>query len=195
MKYNNESRIIRFLLRNHVKPGFNINTIAKTLKISVGSAFKILKELEKNGMAAVERLGNACFYSLDLGNAETAKLCELLFLEEKRNLTGYARLYAEDIQKYDKAELIVMFGSVLRKKEFNDVDVLLVTDRAKEASSFCLNISKIRAKPVVPLILKKEDAIRELKEGKEVMQTIIKQGIVLRGESVFVEIIKNASVY
>lgn len=192
MKDNNESRIISFLLRNHAKPGFNINTIAKTLKISVGSAFKILKELEKNGMAAVARMGNACFYSLNLANEETAKLCELLLLEEKRHLTGYAKLYAEDIQKYDKAELIVMFGSVLRKKAFNDVDALFVADDAKEASLFCLNISKIRAKPVVPLILKKEDAIRELKQGNEVMQTIIKEGIVLRGESVFVEIVKNA---
>lgn len=192
MKENNESRIIRFLLRNHAKPGFNINTIAKKLEISVGSAFKILKELEKKGMAAVERLGNACFYSLNLANEETAKLCELLLLGEKRNLAGYAKLYAEDIQKFGKADLIVMFGSVLRKKEFNDVDILFVTDKARDVSRFCLDLSKIRAKPVVPLILKKEDAIRELKEGKEVMQTIIKEGIVLTGESVFVEIIKNA---
>ena len=192
MKENNESRIIRFLLRKHAKPGFNINTIAKTLGISVGSAFKILKDMEKKGMAAVERLGNACFYSLNLANEETAKICELLLLEEKRHLAGHARLYAEDIQKFYSAELIILFGSVLRKKEFNDVDVLFVTDKAKDASQFCLNISKIRAKPVVPLILKKEDAIRELRERKEVMQTIIKEGIVLRGESVFVEIIKNA---
>ncbi len=191
MKGNNESKIIRFLLRNHAKPGFNINTIAKKLKISVGSAFKILKDMEKTSIASLQKLGNASFYSLNLGNAETAKLCELLLLEEKRNLTGYARLYAEDIQKFEKAELIIMFGSVLRKKDFNDVDVLFLTDKAKEVSQFCLNISKIRAKPVIPLILKKEDAIRELKEGKEVMQTIIKEGIVLRGESVFVEIIKN----
>lgn len=191
MKDNNESRIMRFLLRNHAKPGFNINTIAKTLNISVGSAFKILKELEKEGIAAVEKLGNASFYSLSLMNEETAKICELLLLEEKRNLAGYARLYAEDVQKFEKAELIVLFGSVLRKKDFNDVDVLFVTDKAKEVSRFCLDISKARTKPVVPLILKKEDAIRELREGKEVMQTIIKEGVVLKGESVFIEIINN----
>lgn len=191
MKENNESRIMRFLLRNHAKPGFNINTIAKTLQISVGSAFKILKDMEQKGITSVERLGNACFYSLNLANEEAAKTCELLLLEEKRNLTGYARLYAEDIQKFYKAELIVLFGSVLRKKEFNDVDVLFVTGEAREVSQFCLEISKARTKPVIPLILKNEDAIRELREGKEVMQTIIKEGIVLRGESVFVEIIKN----
>lgn len=192
MKDNNESRIMRFLLRNHAKPGFNINTIAKTLGISVGSAFKILKGLEKKGITSVEKLGNACFYSLSLGNEETAKICELLLIEEKRHLAGHARLYAEDIKKFDRAELIVMFGSVLRKKEFNDVDALFVTGKAKDVSQFCLGISKTRTKPVVPLILKKEDAIRELKEGKGVMQTIIKEGIVLRGESVFVEIIRNA---
>lgn len=51
--------------------------------------------------------------------------------------------------------MIIMFGSVLRKKDFNDVDVLFLTDKAKEVSQFCLNISKIRAKPVIPLILKR----------------------------------------
>ncbi|MDD4877795.1 MAG: winged helix-turn-helix transcriptional regulator [Candidatus Nanoarchaeia archaeon] len=194
MKDNNESRILRFLLRNNARPGFNINSIARNIGISVGSAFKILKELEKSGMASVERLGNACFYSLNLANEEAAKRCELLLLEEKRDLTGHAKIYAEDIQKFENAELIVMFGSVLRKKDFNDVDILFVTDKAREASSFCLEISKVRAKPVVPMLLKKTDAVRELRERKEVMQTIIREGIVLRGEQVFIEIIKNGRV-
>lgn len=192
MMPKNTAKIIRFLLRGEEKTGYNINQVATSLSISAGSAFKILKDLEKNGLASLKKLGNASFYSINLENPEAMKICELLLLEEKRHLAGYAKIYAEALQEFDKAEMIVLFGSVLKKKEFNDVDALFVTGNAKEAGSFCLNISKIRAKPVVPLILKKEDIIRELKAGKEVMQTIIKEGIVLKGENVFVEIIKNA---
>lgn len=188
----NTIKIIRFLLRNAEKTGHNINQIAKSVKISVGSSFKILKGLEKDKIASSQIIGNAVYYALNLNNPETVKLCELLILEEKRHLTGYARLYAESIEKFDKAELIILFGSVLANKEFNDVDVLFVTNRVKEVNAFCLELSKIRTKPVVPLILKKEDLIKELKSRKESIISIIKEGIVLKGEQIFLDVIKNA---
>jgi hypothetical protein len=183
---------MRFLLRNVEKTGFNINQIAKSLKISVGSSFKILKGLEKDKIVTAQIIGNAVYYTLNLGNPETIKLCELLLLEEKRHLTGYAKLYAESIKEFKKAELIILFGSILAKKEFNDVDALFVTNRVKDVNGFCLEISKIRTKPVVPLILKKEDLIKELRNRKEVIVAIIKEGIVLKGESIFIDVIRNA---
>ena len=188
----NTSKVVRFLLRNTEKIGFNINQIAKSTKISVGSSFKILKELEKDKIVLSQNIGNAFYYNLNLNNSETVKLCELLLLEEKRHLTGYAKLYSESIQKFEKAELIILFGSVLFKKEFNDVDILFVTNKYKEVNDFCLELSKIRAKPMVPLILKKEDLVKELRNKKEAMLSLIKNGVVLKGESVFIKIIKNA---
>jgi predicted nucleotidyltransferase len=192
MMPKNTTKIVRFLLRNTEKTGFNINQIAKAVKISVGSSFKILKDLEKNKIVSSKNIGNAYYFNLNLDNAEAVKTCELLLLEEKRQLTGYSKLYGESLQNFDKAELIILFGSVLNNKEFNDVDVLFVTNKVKEVSNFCLELSKIRTKPVVPLILKKEDLIKELENGKEAILSIIKEGVVLKGESVFVEVIKNA---
>lgn len=188
----NTAKLLRFLLRNTEKIGYNSNQIAKFLKISVGSSFKILKDFEKDTIVTAQAIGNAVYYNLNLDNSETSKLCELLLLEEKRHLIGYAKLYAESIKEFDKADLIVLFGSVLTKKEFNDVDVLFVTNKVKEVHAFCLEISKIRTRPVVPLILNKEDLIKELKNRKEAIVSLIKEGIILKGESVFVEIIKNA---
>lgn len=192
MVTKNTAKLIRYLLRNTEKIGYNINQIAKAVKISVGSSFKILKELEKNKIVMAQTIGNAIYYTLDLNNPEAFKLSELLLLEEKRQLTGYAKLYSDSLWKFDKAELIVLFGSILAKKEFNDVDVLFVTNKVKEVNAFCLDLSKIRTKPVVPLILKKEDFIKELKNRTEAIISIIKEGIVLKGESVFVNIIQNA---
>lgn len=188
----NTAKIITFLMRNQRETGYNINQIAKDVKVSVGSAFKILKGLEKNKIVCVQNIGNASYYTLNLDNKETINICELLLLEEKRNLSGYAKLYSDSLQNFDKAELIILFGSILTNKDFNDVDVLFVTNNAKEVNEFCLELSKIRTKPVVPLILKKEDMIKELKNRKEVILSIIKAGVVLKGESSFIEVIKNA---
>jgi len=192
MVSKNTARIVRFLLRSIEKIGYNINQIAKAVKISVGSSFNILKSLEKNKIVIANPIGNALYYALNLENLETIKLCELFLLEEKRNLKGYAKLYAESLQNFEKAEMIVLFGSILSNKEFNDVDVLFITDKVKDVNTFCLELSKMRTKPVVPLILKKNDFIRELKDKKDVIVSIIKNGVVLKGESVFLGIIKNA---
>ena len=185
----NTKKIIHYLLRNLEL--VNINQISKKLSISVGSAFKILKELKKNSIVVSLSLGNAKFYQINLNNEETIKWCEILLSEERRNLKGYSKVYAEEIQKFKHSELIILFGSVLTNKDFNDVDVLFITNKPKEVTKFCLNLSKIRTKPVVPLILKKEDLIKEIKNSKEVVLNILKTGIILRGDSVFLEVLKN----
>lgn len=185
----NTKKIILYLLRNLEL--ININQISKELKISVGSAFKILKKLEDKEIVLFQKLGNAIFYKLNLENEEAFKICELLLLEEKRNLKGYSKIYADEIKKFENAELMIIFGSILKNKEFNDVDVLFITNKPKEISKFCLELSKTKSKPVTPLILTKEDLIEEIKKKKDSILEIIKTGIILKGESVFLEIMKN----
>src|SRR3989344_6227774 len=107
----NTKKIILYLLKNLEL--VNINQISKLLDISVGSSFKILKELEKNNIAIASTLGNAKFYQINLKNEETIKWCEILLSEERRTLKGYSKIYAEEIQKFEHAELIILFGSVL----------------------------------------------------------------------------------
>lgn len=188
----NIKKILLYLLRNFELS--NINQISRKLNISVGSAFKILRELEKNGIVLVKRLGNAKYYNLNLENNETIKICELLLLEEKRKLKNYAKIYADEIKDFKNAELIILFGSILKNKGFNDVDVLFITNGVKEISRFCLDISKVKSKPVVPLILKKSDLIKEIKNKKNSILDIIKTGVIIKGESIFLEVIKNVKM-
>lgn len=185
----NKKKIINHLLRN---PGLaNMNQISKKLNISVGSVFKILKEFEKKEIVNVRQLGNANYYSLNLKNPEAEKICELIFIEERRNLKEYAKLYAEEIKGFKEAKLIILFGSILEKKEFNDVDVLFVTEKINDVNEFCLEISKTKTRPVSPLILKKKDLIKEIENKKKSVLEIIKKGIVLKGDKTFLEIMKN----
>ena len=189
----NTAKIILFLLKNINEYGYNINQISRLNSISVGSAFKILKELEKNKIVLKKDISNASHYKLNLKNHETIKLCELLLLGEKRNLKGYAKLYADEIVKFEQVELIILFGSVLEKKDFNDVDVLFITNQIKKVSDFCLDISRVRTKPVVPLILKKDDLIKEIQQGKESIIDMIKNGVIIKGETAFMEVAKNVN--
>jgi predicted nucleotidyltransferase len=189
----NTTKVIMYILKNKEEFGYNINQIAKLNKISVGSAFKILKDLEKDKIIVKKEISNASHYKLNFDNPETIKLCELLLLAERRNLKGYVKLYADEIIKFKDAEMIIIFGSVLRGKEFNDVDVFFLTNQTKRVTDFCLEISKVRTKPIVPLIMKKEDLIKVMKNKKESILGMMKEGIVLKGEPIFVEVVKNVN--
>lgn len=191
----NTEKIMLFLLKNIGEFGHNINQISKLNSISVGSAFKILKELEKNKIVLKKNINNSSNYKLNLDNYEAIKLCELLLLGEKRKLKGYAKIYADEIIKFEQADLIILFGSVLKKDDFNDVDALFVTNtnQVKKVNDFCLDISKVKTKPVVPLILRQDDLINEIKQKNESILGMIKNSVVLKGESVFLEVIKNVN--
>ena len=99
----------------------------------------------------------------------------------------------DEIIKFEQAEFIILFGSILKGNDFNDVDVLFVTTQTKKVIDFCLDISKVRTKPIVPLILRKDDLIKEIKQKKEPILDMIKNGIVVKGEDVLLEVVKNVS--
>ena len=184
---------MNFLLKNVEGLGYNINQLSKLNGISVGSAFKILKTLEKDNIILRKKISNASHYKLNLNNPETIKLCEILLLTEKRNLKGYPKIYADEIIKFEDAKIVIIFGSILKGKEFNDIDVLFITSQIKKVSNFCLDISKVRTKPVVPLIMRRDDLIKAIKQKKEAILNILKEGIVIKGESEFMEVIKNVN--
>ena len=162
------------------------SVISKMLRININS-----KEHPKNNIVISQTIGTAVNYTLNFDNPETVKLCELLLLEKKRLLSGYVKLYGDSLQKFESAELIILFGSVLTKKEYRDVDVLFVTKKSKEVHTFCLGLSKIRTRPVVPLILTKEDLVNEGKKKKDAIVSLLQEGVILRGESVFVEVMNR----
>lgn len=190
MTSNHSKKIVLHLLKNF--EFVNMNQIAQRLKISVGSVFKNLKTLEEKSIVSYQKLGNAKFYTLNFTSDETKKLCELLLIEERRALTGYSQIYAQEIVKCEYASILVLFGSILSKTTFNDVDVLFVAEKVKEINTFCLNVSKIRTKPVVPLILHEKDLISEMKNKKDSILSIIKTGVVLKGESEYVTALQRA---
>ncbi|MBU1849412.1 MAG: hypothetical protein KKH40_01665 [Nanoarchaeota archaeon] len=189
----NTKKIILFLIKHFNTLGFNINQISKETEISVGSSFKILKNLERDDLITKEEISNASYYKLNLDNQETIKLCELLLLGEKRELQGYAKLYAKDIDKFEDADLIILFGSILKKNDFKDVDALFLTDKVKKTAAFCLKMSSIRIKPIVPLIMRKEDFIRDLKDKSSAISGILKESVLLKGETILMEMMADVN--
>jgi predicted nucleotidyltransferase len=186
----NTNKILLFLLKDLSVIGYNINQIAKETKISLGSAFKILKELEKKNIINKKNISNGSYYKINF-NFESQILFELILINERKNQENKIKIYINEISKYIDSELILLFGSILKNENYNDVDVMFITDNTKKVLDFCLNISKIRTKPIVPFILKKKDLIEELKKQNQTIINIIKNSIIIKGEKKFLEVIQN----
>lgn len=183
--------IIEFLLRRLYEPGYNVNQLARELHMSVGNAHHIVTQLKEQKMLRVVDLKTAIYYSLDLTNPDTLDFCKIIMREQQRNLEPGVRPYAEEIKKFEESDFIVIYGSILEKNDFRDVDVLFITKNVKRVHDFCLEVNKIRRKPIDPLIMTKEDFTSNIKKKDPVLLDIILKGIVIKGEDKFMEALQN----
>jgi len=189
MSWKNSDKIINYLLRNPFANN-SINKISHDLRISVGSAFKLLKQMESRGLVTSKSAGRALFYALNFTNPETRKLAELVLLKDGTNLNPLSMVVKRDLEKVN-ADAIILFGSVLSKKEPSDIDVLIVTGKkdVKKLQNSLKEVSRLHVKTISPLFLTPKDLKIGFRKQDEVVVDIIKSGKVVRGEDEIVKIL------
>lgn len=192
-------KIIEFLLRHRTEE-YNINQLSRSLKISPGGVHKILKSLVLKGVAIRKERGNATYYSVNLNDKEAKKLSELVLLESRGSIltsNPQAKVYATDLEKGSQfAKAIILFGSILDKKtQAKDIDVLFLTDKkkVKKVEDFCMELSTIRPKKVIPVIMTVDDFVRNLRKKDEVILEILRTGVVIHGEETIIEALGRLS--
>ncbi len=195
MLSTNLIRIIEYFFRN-IPNRFNVNQIARDLRISVGSAYKIVKSLDKRKILISQRIGNGIYYTLNLDNKETENIVELVLIENKNKSLAenpLASVYAKDLQETEKfSRAVILFGSVLDKKKVNDIDALFLIDKGKGkiVEDFCLKLSSLRPKRINPLLMTTSDFKSNIKKQDKVVVNILKKGIIIFGEEKVVKILR-----
>lgn len=190
-------KIVGFIFRN-IPNRFNVNQIARELKISVGSAYKILKLLEKKEVLVSQKIGNGIYYGLNLSNKEAENITALVLLENKNKSLAqnpYASIYAKDMKEAEKlSKAIILFGSIINNtKNANDIDALFIIDKGKSKAieDFCMKLSNLRPKRVNPLLMTMADFKRNIKKQDKVIVDILKKGIILFGEDIIINILRG----
>lgn len=190
-------KIVEFLFRN-IPNKFNVNQIARGLKISVGSAYKILKSLEKKGVLVSQRVGNGIYYALSFDNKEAKNITELVLMESRNKSLAknpHASIYAKDLKDAEKlSRAIILFGSIIDTKDAKDIDVLFIIDKGKSKAveDFCMKLSNLRPKRVNPLLMTMADFKANIKKQDKVIVDIFRKGIILFGEDVIINILRGA---
>ncbi len=193
---NNLSRIIEYLFRN-IPNRFNVNQIARGLKISVGSAYKILKLLNQKGILISQNIGNGIYYTLNLVNEQTKSMVKLVLIENKNKFlekTPQAAIYAKDLKEAEKfCKSVILFGSILERKDAKDVDVLFIVTKGKtkKIEDFCLALSNSRPKRISPLIMTAADFRKNIARKDMIVTGVLRRGMIVFGEDTITRILGN----
>ena len=174
---------------------YNSYNIKDKIGLSNAGSLKLLRNLSKKGLLSSEKIGNAIFYSPDLKNEYLLKLLELIFLDHS-NASNFVKGWIYDLQSLaPHTKAIVLFGSILRKgKEAKDVDVCLILKKSGDYHLLQERIKKMNEQNRLKthlLYLTKKDFEKKLKERDKPLLEMVKSCVVVHGQELFIEVVKN----
>lgn len=183
---------ILILLVKDFSGDYNANNLSKAIDITPRGALKALKNLQKKKLITGKNMGKAVFYKANLEDYYAFRTVETLLIEEAREKAG--RWLSEFGSLFAHVEILLIFGSAIRSKKANDIDLLLVFK--KEKSMISKLISERRAISAKAIHIVKQtpaDLYNNLKKNDKVLLNIIKNSYVLHGYDKLLEVIKNAA--
>jgi len=173
---------------------YNSNNIKEKLGISQVGSLKLLRSLKEKNLLVSEKMGKAIFYKPNLGNDYLLKLLELAY-SDYSNLSPFVRGWLHDLRLFDNVQAVFLFGSILTKgKNARDIDVCFILNEAKDYSRINQKIGEMNQKnrlKIHPLFLTEEDFRKKLSEKDAPLVGMAKTCIVVQGQELFVEVLKD----
>ena len=162
--------IAKYLFK-HYRNKYNARQLARILNINHAHANKLCKLLVNKGLLAKENMGNSAFFSYNYDNKLAVKFMAYILSMEEKEFPKWLSLLLHSLKKFnDCIEMGLVFGSSIKTRDFNDIDVLLVygAEKAKEVKKVKEEIrkSELVEKPIryaditeKDILLNKEDKI------------------------------------
>ena len=172
---------------------YNASSVAKILNKTRAGAFKALHSLEQDSIVKGRNMGRARFYRINLEDEYARKNVETLLMEEAKN---YSRWKDELSQLFILADIIILFGSVLKNEEkAKDIDLLIVLNWKNNGklSQFIKEKNQLLIKKLHPVKQTKNDLRKNIIKRDKVVVNSIKEVVILHGYEKIIELIKNAA--
>jgi len=184
-------KAIVLLLTKDFTADYNARSLSKHVGMSSRGALKALKFLEQNEIVKGKRIGNAIIYKLAF-NEYTGELASLFLFEEAR---AKAPRWVNEFEKFKKADVLILFGSVLRTNKHNDIDLLILVEEKnyRALDEQVLEKNALLVRPIHPIWQVRADLEKNLRKKDPVVLEIIKTGLVLKGQRIIVEVLTNVT--
>jgi len=145
--------------------------VLRRVKISKGSANKILRQLASLALLTRAEKGRMVFYRLNADDPFVKQMKALLNI-------WVLRLFVQGLK--ESARRIILFGSCAEGTDAaeSDIDILILTDEKKLAQNRVSAFNRKSERPIAPIIVSMEEFARMRKEDKPLFERI-DRGIVL----------------
>lgn len=180
-------KALRFLAIR--KENATIADIARGIRVAPPNVSKALRVLESEGAINGRRVGKSIEYSLNKGSYLVEKLLVPLLTAEKDAKYELGREIVKNI-KFPFIS-VILFGSVARNDSHpkSDIDLLIVIDdkfdfSKAEDEALDLNepISRYFGNMASPIIIKRSELIRKIKNDDKFIASVLKDGKVIGGK-------------
>lgn len=155
----------------HSMEEFHEREIIRKVKISKGSANRILRKLAALALLQRTQKGRMVFYRLNAGDP---------FVKQMKIMSNLwtLRKFVDEIRR--RAKKIILFGSCAEGTDVreSDIDILIITDEKKSVKESVSRFNQKSERKIAPLILDMDEFIRMKREDKPLFERI-DRGVVL----------------
>ena len=124
-----EIKIAKHLFK-HYKKKYNARQLAKALDINHAHTNNLCNLLLQKELLLKEDLGNSAYFTFNYRNQYAIKLIAYLLSLEKKEFPDWMAVPLYELEEFiPHIQLGLVFGSSIKRKNFNDIDVLLVYDK------------------------------------------------------------------
>lgn len=186
-----EIGIVKFFFKHYLEK-YNARQLSRILKINHAHANKLCNLLTKKQLLIKEDLGNSAYfrfnYDSNLAN------CFIEYALSQENFPAWLLVPLHSLMKFSNLiEFGLIFGSSIKNRDFNDIDVLLAYDNSKSRE-----ISKIKdeirksgliSKPIRYVEIAWKDL--NLNRKEKVFYSIISESLVFYNPVKYAEAVKE----
>ncbi|MBI2564991.1 hypothetical protein HYV79_03315 [Candidatus Woesearchaeota archaeon] len=188
-----EIKIAKYLFK-HYKDKHNARQLAKILNINHAHANKLCNLLANKMLLVKEKIGNAVYFSYNYGNKLAIKFIEYMLSLEEKEFPKWLIVPLHGLNKFKPCiQLGLVFGSSIKTRDFNDIDVLLMYDKDKSKDvkrlKDELRKSGLIEKPIRYVDITEKDILTN-KENK-IFYNILSNTLVFHNPEKYVEIIQK----
>lgn len=185
-------RIIRYLFQ-HFTEIKNSSEIAAALNVTRQGVRKAISPLLNRNILKSKVYGRAIFYTLSLNSTLARKILELALVLRAEK---YQKFHYDVEEMKQHSEIIILFGSALKKEKPNDIDILFVggNERLKKVSNLIAKKNQVLLSPIHPIIQLPKDLRNNFKKKDKVLIEIVKTGVVLYGYRKLVEEVSKCHI-
>jgi hypothetical protein len=186
----NEMFFVLSILKNP-KEEYNANSLAKVMKVSAMGSLKIARKLEKESIIKSRKVGRANIFKINF-NDYSKNYINFLLKKEINDSNPYVKRWVRDLEKIKSSKVLILFGSVLTKREeANDIDVLIIVNQKNfnKVKKEIESLNLINDKKIHPIYQTKQDLVRHIKEDNKVILNALR-GLYLSGSDIIMEILE-----